>query len=102
MHERNSVVELVDPRLSEFNEEEIKRVVGISLLCTQASPMLQPSMSCVVVVLSGDIKVDSLTSKPAYLVEWKFEDMSYCTSLMTGMETKGSFTSHCSSSERPA
>ena len=102
MHERNSIVELADPRLLEFNGEEIKRVVGISLLCTQASPSLRPSMSRVVAMLSGDIEVDILTSKPAYLVEWKFDDVSYCTSLMTGMATKGPSTSHCSSSEKPA
>ena len=85
----------MDDRLSEFNEEEVKRVVGIALLCTQTSPTLRPSMSRVVAMLSGDIEVSTVTSKPGYLSDWKFEDVS---SFMTGIEIKGSDTSYQNSS----
>ncbi|KAK4253497.1 hypothetical protein QN277_010161 [Acacia crassicarpa] len=96
LHENDSILELVDPRLSKgFNEEEVKRIVGISLLCTQSSPSLRPAMSRVVAMLSGDIEVSSVTSKPGYLTDWKFDDVS---SFMTGLATRGSETSQYNSS----
>ncbi|XP_028752438.1 probable LRR receptor-like serine/threonine-protein kinase At1g56130 [Neltuma alba] len=88
LHEENRTVEVVDLRLlSDFNEEEVKRMVGISLLCTQASPSLRPAMSRVVAMLSGDIEVSTVTSKPGYLTDWKFDDVS---SFMTSRVAKQS------------
>ena len=79
MHENNREVDLVDSKLSEFNEEEVKRLIGVSLLCTQASPTLQPSMSRVVAMLSGDIEVSAVTSRPGYLIDWKYDDITNVT-----------------------
>ncbi|KAK9133059.1 hypothetical protein Scep_012587 [Stephania cephalantha] len=77
LHENNHELELVDSRLSkEFNEEEAKRVLGVALLCTQASPMLRPSMTRVIAMLSGDIEVSTVASKPAYLSDWEFNDVT--------------------------
>uniref|UniRef100_A0A7N2N0T6 non-specific serine/threonine protein kinase n=1 Tax=Quercus lobata TaxID=97700 RepID=A0A7N2N0T6_QUELO len=76
LHENNREVDLVDSKLSEFNEEEVKRLIGVSLLCTQASPTLRPSMSRVVAMLSGDIEVSTVTSRPGYLTNWKFDDIT--------------------------
>ncbi|KAF7834637.1 putative LRR receptor-like serine/threonine-protein kinase [Senna tora] len=91
LHENNRVIDLVDPRLSsDFNEEQVRRIVGISLLCTQASPLLRPSMSRVVAMLSGDIEVSTVSSKPGYLTDWIFDD---ATSFITDLETKESDTS---------
>ncbi|KAL2326865.1 hypothetical protein Fmac_020292 [Flemingia macrophylla] len=91
LHKNNCITDLVDPRLSEFNEDEVKCIVGIVLLCTQASPTLRPSMSRVVAMLSGDIEVTTVTTKPGYLTDWNFDDVS---SLMTDTETQGSDTSY--------
>ncbi|KAL6998922.1 hypothetical protein U1Q18_000089 [Sarracenia purpurea var. burkii] len=74
LHENNSEVELVDANLSEFNKDEVKRLIGVALLCTQTSPQLRPSMSRVVAMLSGDIEVSAATSRPGYLTDWKFDD----------------------------
>ncbi|KAL6998939.1 hypothetical protein U1Q18_000106, partial [Sarracenia purpurea var. burkii] len=74
LHENNSEVELVDANLTEFNKDEVKRVIGVALLCTQTSPQLRPSMSRVVAMLSGDIEVTAATSRPGYLMHWKFND----------------------------
>ena len=74
MHENKREGELVDSRLSKFNEEEAKRIIKIGLLCTQTSLMLRPSMSRVVGMLSGDMEVTTITSKPGYLTDWKFDD----------------------------
>ncbi|CAL5392199.1 unnamed protein product [Camellia sinensis] len=94
LHENNHEVELVDANLFEFNEEEVKRVIGISLLCTQTSPTLRPSMSRVVAMLSGDIEVSDVTSRPGYLTDWKFNDK---TSFMSNVIAKNDY-SHYSSS----
>ncbi|KAI4323202.1 hypothetical protein L6164_022828 [Bauhinia variegata] len=95
LFENNRVIELVDPRLSEFNEEEVKRIAGVALLCTQTSPALRPSMSRVVAMLSGDIEVSPATSRPVYFTDWNFDDV---TSLITDVATSGANTSHYTSS----
>ncbi|XP_054813525.1 probable LRR receptor-like serine/threonine-protein kinase At1g56140, partial [Prosopis cineraria] len=77
LHENNCIFELVDPKLSsDINEEEVKRIVGISLLCTQSSPLLRPAMSHVVAMLMGNSEVGTVTSRPGYLTDWKFDDVS--------------------------
>ncbi|KAK4253499.1 hypothetical protein QN277_010163 [Acacia crassicarpa] len=103
LHEQNSIVGLADPRLSsDFNEEEFKRIVGIALLCTQTSPLSRPAMSRVVAMLSGDMEVSTVTSRPGYLTDWKFDD-EY--TFMTGLATKGSdmtpYNSSATASQSP-
>ncbi|XAR56905.1 Non-specific serine/threonine protein kinase [Bertholletia excelsa] len=82
-------VELVDASLSEYNQEEVKRVIGIALLCTQTSPMLRPSMSRVVAMLSGDIEVSAVTTRPGYLTDWKFNDTTSSMSTASSSEKNG-------------
>ncbi|KAI8560684.1 hypothetical protein RHMOL_Rhmol04G0276100 [Rhododendron molle] len=79
VHENNREVELVDARLLEFDEEEVKRVIGVALLCTQTSPQQRPSMPRVVAMLSGDIEVSAVTSRPVYLTDWNFDTTSFMT-----------------------
>ncbi|KFK44732.1 hypothetical protein AALP_AA1G295500 [Arabis alpina] len=74
VHERCCEVELIDDELSEFNIEEVKRVIDIALLCIQTSHALRPSMSRVVAMLSGDVEVSDVTCKPGYLPDWRFDD----------------------------
>lgn len=80
----------------EFNEEEVKRLIGVALLCTQTLPSLRPSMSRVVAMLCGDMEVSTVTSKPGYLTDWKFDDIT--SFVNTGKATKGTDTSHYTSS----
>ena len=51
-------------------------MIGVALLCTQTSPALRPSMSRVVAMLTGDVEVGAVTSKPGYLIDWKFDDIT--------------------------
>ena len=51
-------------------------MIGVALLCTQTSPTLRPPMSRAVAMLSGDIEVSRVTTKPGYLTDWKFNDAS--------------------------
>ncbi|KAK4484918.1 hypothetical protein RD792_007519 [Penstemon davidsonii] len=90
LHENNKEIELVDPTLSNFDENEVKRIIAAGLLCTQASPALRPSMSRVVAMLSGDIEVASVTSRPGYLTDWKFSD---ATTFLPNSESSYSYTS---------
>lgn len=66
----------MDEELSEYNETEVGRVIGVALLCSQTSPVARPSMSRVVAMLLGDAEVPIVTSKPGYLTEWNFSDTS--------------------------
>ncbi|KAH7855312.1 hypothetical protein Vadar_023582 [Vaccinium darrowii] len=74
LHKGHQEVELVDEDLPEFNEEEVKRVIGVALLCTQTSPQLCPSMSLAVKMLIGDIEVSPVISQPGYMTEWKLDE----------------------------
>ncbi|KAI3466322.1 hypothetical protein Pfo_022985 [Paulownia fortunei] len=74
LHESNREIELVDPTLDQYDANEVRRIIGVALLCTQASPGLRPAMSRVVAMLSGDIEVASVTTRPGYLTDWKFND----------------------------
>ncbi|XP_059625046.1 probable LRR receptor-like serine/threonine-protein kinase At1g56140 isoform X2 [Cornus florida] len=76
LHENNRSLELVDPTLTEFNESEATRIIGVALLCTQASPSMRPPLSRVVAMLAGDIEISSVTSKPSYLTDWDFKDIT--------------------------
>jgi len=40
---RNYIIDMVDSKISEFNQEEVKRLVLIGLMCCQTSPNLRPS-----------------------------------------------------------
>ncbi|KAL6201876.1 hypothetical protein ACLB2K_025588 [Fragaria x ananassa] len=97
LHENNHELELVDYRLSEFNEEEAKRIMKIGLLCTQTSSMLRPTMSGVVGMLTGAIEVTTAASKPGYLTDLKFIDAT-ASNISLGTSTQGTDSSFYNSS----
>ncbi|XP_075667247.1 putative LRR receptor-like serine/threonine-protein kinase At1g56130 [Castanea sativa] len=74
--ENNQSLRLVDPTLSKFDENEGAQVIAVSLMCTQASPNMRPPMSRVVAMLAGDIEVGIVQSKPSYLTDWNFKDIT--------------------------
>ncbi|XP_031119317.1 probable LRR receptor-like serine/threonine-protein kinase At1g56140 isoform X2 [Ipomoea triloba] len=78
--ENKREIDLVDENLSDFNKDEVKRVIGVSLLCTQTSPVFRPPMSRVVAMLSGGTEIAAATTRPSYLADWRFNDL---TSFMT-------------------
>lgn len=91
LHENNQDLELVDSNLTNINEEEVKRVIGVALLCTQTSPALRPPMSRVVAMLSGDIEVTGVISRPGYLTDWKFDDTTSFMSDSASREADNSY-----------
>ena len=64
---------MVDPKLAEFDSEEVLRVIHVALLCTQGSPHQRPSMSRVVSMLTGGIEVAEVVTKPSYITEWQIK-----------------------------
>ncbi|KAL1221492.1 putative LRR receptor-like serine/threonine-protein kinase [Cardamine amara subsp. amara] len=86
LHEKSRDIELIDDKLSEYNVEEVKRMIGIALLCTQSSHASRPPMSRVVAMLSGDVEVSDVTSRPGYLSDWRYDDIT--SSSISGFQTK--------------
>ncbi|XP_050149189.1 probable LRR receptor-like serine/threonine-protein kinase At1g56130, partial [Malus sylvestris] len=80
LHENDQILRLVDLRLTEFEKTESTRLIRAALMCTQASPMTRPSMSSVVAMLSKDIDIGTVMSKPGYLTYYDFKDV---TTLLT-------------------
>ncbi|KAL0328650.1 UNVERIFIED_CONTAM: putative LRR receptor-like serine/threonine-protein kinase [Sesamum calycinum] len=94
LHKDNRDMELVDPTLHQYDANAVQRVISVALLCTQASPASRPPMSRVVAMLSGDIEVPSVTSKPGYLTDWNFSDMT--TFMMSATEDASTSKSNTS------
>lgn len=79
LYEEDKVMELLDPRLinmelqksgdasSSSLAEEVRRVVHIALLCTQAEAILRPAMSKVVLLLCGQSPIRQGPTNPAFV-----------------------------------
>ncbi|KAK8664509.1 hypothetical protein V6N13_084295 [Hibiscus sabdariffa] len=74
LHENSQNLDLVDPNLAEFDENEALRMARVALLCTQGSSSMRPPMSRVVAMLAGDIEVSNAITRPSYLTDWNFRD----------------------------
>ena len=71
LYEQNRAIGLLDPKLASYDKDQALRLIGVSLLCTQASPLQRPSMSRVVSILTGDLEVSKVSSRPSYLTDWQ-------------------------------
>ncbi|KAL1223402.1 putative LRR receptor-like serine/threonine-protein kinase [Cardamine amara subsp. amara] len=74
LHQEQRDVEVVDPDLTTFDEEEVKRVIGVAFLCTQTDHAIRPTMSRVVGMLTGHVDVTESNAKPGYVSERTFEN----------------------------
>ncbi|KAI3778827.1 hypothetical protein L2E82_08212 [Cichorium intybus] len=88
LHEASREIELVDEELSEFDKNEVKRVIKVALLCTQTSPTQRPSMSRVVAMISGDIEASGYITRPEYLTGFKFDDATTFKSVVPSSSSK--------------
>ncbi|KAM3369483.1 hypothetical protein ACQJBY_017408 [Aegilops geniculata] len=73
LYEDNRALDVVDPRLEEFDSEEVLRAIKVALLCTQGSPHQRPPMSRVVAMLTGDVEAPDVVTKPSYITEWQIK-----------------------------
>ncbi|XP_042457570.1 probable LRR receptor-like serine/threonine-protein kinase At1g56140 isoform X1 [Zingiber officinale] len=74
--ENNNKLAMLDEKLESFDEEEVNRVIGVALLCTQASPSCRPTMSRVVGMLAGDVEIPYVPERPTYLLLWQYRDVT--------------------------
>ncbi|KAF8102375.1 hypothetical protein N665_0198s0083 [Sinapis alba] len=51
----SSLLDAIDPRLTEFSSEEVERVLKVGLLCANLAPDARPSMEHVVQYLNGNL-----------------------------------------------
>ncbi|CAN5968668.1 unnamed protein product, partial [Sphagnum jensenii] len=67
LHSKNSLMDLIDPRLQCSNIElfEVKRVLEIAILCVQTSAEKRPTMFRVVAMLAGDANVMIKQTRPS-------------------------------------
>ncbi|XP_057743846.1 cysteine-rich receptor-like protein kinase 2 [Arachis stenosperma] len=70
LYEQGKHLELVDKNLdpNDYDAEEVKRVIEIALMCTQASPSKRPKMTQVVVLLTSKAQFENLQpSMPVFI-----------------------------------
>ncbi|PRQ31309.1 putative protein kinase RLK-Pelle-DLSV family [Rosa chinensis] len=74
LQQKESLVELVDPRLGlDFSNEEAVRMAKVALLCINPAAALRPTMSAVVSMLEGRTPVDEMIMDPSiYSEEMRF------------------------------
>ncbi|KAI3706387.1 hypothetical protein L6452_24090 [Arctium lappa] len=77
LHETNRELELIDPALTSYDKQQATRMIGVALMCVQASPSLRPAMSRVIAMLSGDVEISAVLTKPSYLTDWDFNDTTF-------------------------
>ncbi|KAK7393278.1 hypothetical protein VNO78_21829 [Psophocarpus tetragonolobus] len=77
LHERGMHLELVDKRLdhNSYKVEEVKKVIDIALLCTQATPAMRPAMSEIVVLLSSNDLLDHMKPSMPIFFESKLKPL---------------------------
>ncbi|KAJ0966889.1 hypothetical protein J5N97_023806 [Dioscorea zingiberensis] len=68
LYEEGKLIELVDPNLKEYPEEEIKRYIKVALFCTQSATARRPSMTQVVQMLSKPIRINEKELTPPGLL----------------------------------
>lgn len=65
LHKKGAFEEILDPKLEGvFDVMEAERMIKISLLCSNKSPTLRPSMSEVVKMLEGETEIEQIISDP--------------------------------------
>ncbi|KAH7545053.1 hypothetical protein FEM48_Zijuj01G0052500 [Ziziphus jujuba var. spinosa] len=83
LQQKGDLMKFVDPKLeSDFNKEEIVRVIIVALLCTNSSLALRPIMSAVLSMLEGYTVVPELIMDPSnYDVEDNWIQTSFASVL---------------------
>lgn len=61
LREGDRLLDIVDPELVEYPQEEVLRFIKVALFCTQAASQQRPSMTQVVEMLSKEITLDEST-----------------------------------------
>ncbi|KAJ4703723.1 putative Kinase [Melia azedarach] len=100
LQQGGKLLQLVDPKLGlEYNNEEAEMMLKISILCTNASPSLRPTMSEVVSMLEGKTSIpDIIPEAGSYSQDLRFKVLRDHLGLRHSWNSVGA-NSQCSSSE---
>uniref|UniRef100_A0A0E0DP13 Protein kinase domain-containing protein n=1 Tax=Oryza meridionalis TaxID=40149 RepID=A0A0E0DP13_9ORYZ len=79
LYEKDQALGIVEPSLMDFDKDEVFRVICVALLCTQGSPHQRPPMSKVVAMLTSDVDVVKVVTKPSYITEWQLRGGGNCS-----------------------
>ena len=78
LQKKGAFSEILDPKLEGvFDVMEAERMIKVSLLCSNKSPTLRPTMSEVVKMLQGETEIEQIISDPGvYGDELRFKRSS--------------------------
>ncbi|CAI9772525.1 unnamed protein product [Fraxinus pennsylvanica] len=77
----NKALDLLDPMMLEFCEKsEVVNCINVGLLCVEEDPIDRPTMSNVVLMLSGEMTVLPVPKQPAFLMKKRVFRTSSSTS----------------------
>ncbi|CAA3025732.1 serine threonine- kinase isoform X1 [Olea europaea subsp. europaea] len=94
LYREEKLLELVDPELMEFPEEEVLRYMKVALFCTQANASRRPVMSQVMEMLSKNVQLnENLLTPPGF-----FQDSGQVNDTTLKNKSSESSTSHQMSS----
>ncbi|CAL9078469.1 unnamed protein product [Musa textilis] len=69
LYKEDRLMELVDPNLKEYPEEEVVRYIKVALFCTQAAATRRPSMTQVVKMLSKPVLLNEKELTSPQIIE---------------------------------
>ncbi|PUZ48909.1 hypothetical protein GQ55_7G283500 [Panicum hallii var. hallii] len=98
LYEENHPLDMVDPKLANFNSNEVLRAIHVALLCTQGSPHQRPSMSRAVSMLAGDVEVGEVVNKPSYITEWQIKGGNTSSFMSSNVSGQSSMAPRAASS----
>ncbi|KAK3141508.1 hypothetical protein QOZ80_4BG0334830 [Eleusine coracana subsp. coracana] len=99
LYEEEHPLDVVDPKLIEFNADEVLRAIHVALLCTQGSPHQRPSMSRAVSMLTGDVEVGEVVNKPSYITEWQIKGGNTGTYMSSNVSGQSSVAARAAASD---
>jgi len=92
LQEKHQPLAMMDRNLQEYGiEDQVVKVIGIALLCTQDSVAARPSMSRVVAMLKDEERIPRLPAKPEAAKSLGLSDLN----------VSGTFTSSFVTSSMP-
>ncbi|KAL3522246.1 hypothetical protein ACH5RR_015080 [Cinchona calisaya] len=93
LYEEGKLLDLVDPELEEFPEQEVLRYMKVALFCTQSNASRRPLMSQVIDMLSRDIRLNEKQLTPPGF----FQGSGGLSSLQSKEKSEGSTSYQMSS-----
>ncbi|XP_042440657.1 cold-responsive protein kinase 1-like [Zingiber officinale] len=96
LYERDQLLEMVDETLdpSEYSPEEVKKIIKIALLCTQATVAARPTMSEIVVLLLNQTDDALQPTRPTFIDASSRVHGDHASSSSTGSSSTSHGTSN--------